>query len=172
MSSSIEAGQRGCSCFFDDDRLDDLLFDPDTDIAQIGTFEHLGIFSTMAAIHVCAIAEHLPALTELYLSTGNIGEASARATADVEAAVHALCREHDVTEEQEQPLRSLHDLGTVLSFDDPESPHHVGDTDILSPEWVAHGKLNPLVTSCATVAQSGSKAASNPGKSGLDPLLQ
>ena len=36
-------------------------------------------------------------------------------------------------------LRFLHDLGTVLNFDDPDSPYQVGDTNILNPEWVTEG---------------------------------
>jgi hypothetical protein len=41
--------------------------------------------------------------------------------------------------EQRRLLRFLHDLGTVLNFDDPDSPYQVGDMNILNPEWVTQG---------------------------------
>jgi GTPase SAR1 family protein len=52
-----------------------------------------------------------------------------------------LCKAQGVDEEREQRglLRVLHDLGTVLNFDDPDSPYQVGDTNILNPEWVTQG---------------------------------
>jgi small GTP-binding protein len=57
------------------------------------------------------------------------------------AEYRRLCLAHGVTHEREQGqlLRFLHDLGTVLNFDDPESPYQVGDTNILHPEWVTEG---------------------------------
>ena len=52
-----------------------------------------------------------------------------------------LCRSHGVTEpgDQESLLRFLHDLGNVLHYDDPDDPYHLGDTNILNPEWVTGG---------------------------------
>jgi internalin A len=52
-----------------------------------------------------------------------------------------ICRSHGVhdTSEQQRLLRFLHDLGTVLNFDDPASSYKLGDTNILNPEWVTEG---------------------------------
>jgi len=52
-----------------------------------------------------------------------------------------ICRKHRVTSEddQRQLIRFLHDLGTVLNYDDPDSPLRLHDTNILNPEWVTEG---------------------------------
>ena len=54
---------------------------------------------------------------------------------------YALCHEHDITEREEQDilLRFLHDLGSVLSFNDPESPYALREMSVLQPEWVTKG---------------------------------
>jgi len=54
---------------------------------------------------------------------------------------YQLCVDKDVNEqgEQDRLLRFLHDLGTVLSFNDPESPYSLRETSVLNPEWVTDG---------------------------------
>ncbi|MBN1436402.1 MAG: GTP-binding protein [Sedimentisphaerales bacterium] len=53
----------------------------------------------------------------------------------------SLCRERAIVAEREQNrlLRFLHDLGSVLNFDDPDDPFELRDTNILNPEWVTGG---------------------------------
>ena len=55
--------------------------------------------------------------------------------------------------EQRRLLRFLHDLGTVLNFDDPESPYQVGDTNILNPEWVTVGVYKIINNNALAQAQ-------------------
>ena len=52
-----------------------------------------------------------------------------------------LCNKHELKEAIDQTtlIRFLHDLGVVLSFDDPDSPYRLQETTILSPEWVTDG---------------------------------
>lgn len=52
-----------------------------------------------------------------------------------------LCVKHGVMESGDQSvlLRFLHDLGSVLNFDDPEDPFELRDTNILNPVWVTTG---------------------------------
>ena len=52
-----------------------------------------------------------------------------------------LCDANGVTDPDDQKhlLRFLHDLGNVLSYGDPQGSHHLGDTNILNPEWVTGG---------------------------------
>jgi len=52
-----------------------------------------------------------------------------------------LCKDNTVTEEKEQQrlLRFLHDLGTVLNYNDPHDPYRLRYTHILNPEWVTDG---------------------------------
>ena len=54
---------------------------------------------------------------------------------------YALCTQNGVTdnEEQDRLLRFLHDLGSVLSFTDPDSPLAVRETSVLNPHWVTQG---------------------------------
>ena len=54
---------------------------------------------------------------------------------------HQLCVKHTVTDPDEQDalLRFLHDLGSVLSFNDPESPYALREMSVLQPEWVTKG---------------------------------
>lgn len=49
-----------------------------------------------------------------------------------------ISSKHGLTDakEQRQLLRFLHDLGSVLNFDDPTDPYGLRDTKILNPEWV------------------------------------
>lgn len=49
-----------------------------------------------------------------------------------------ISSKHGLTDakEQQQLLRFLHDLGSVLNFDDPADPYGLRDTKILNPEWV------------------------------------
>jgi len=49
-----------------------------------------------------------------------------------------ICARHGLNdaEEQKRLLRFLHDLGSVLNFDDPDDPYGLKDTTILNPEWV------------------------------------
>jgi len=53
----------------------------------------------------------------------------------------AICRHQRVlgTRETTRLLRFLHDLGSVLNFDDPDAPFELRDTNILNPEWVTGG---------------------------------
>jgi len=52
-----------------------------------------------------------------------------------------LCQENRVTDQEEQDLllRFLHDLGSVLSFNDPESPLALHEMSVLNPDWVTQG---------------------------------
>lgn len=52
-----------------------------------------------------------------------------------------LCANEHVETDKEQTrlLRFLHDLGSVLNFDDPSDPFELRDTNILNPEWVTGG---------------------------------
>jgi internalin A len=54
---------------------------------------------------------------------------------------YALCHDHEVDERAQQDLllRFLHDLGSVLSFNDPESPYSLREMSVLKPEWVTEG---------------------------------
>jgi len=54
---------------------------------------------------------------------------------------YALCATHSVSgrEEQDVLLRFLHDLGSVLSFNDPESPYALREMSVLQPQWVTTG---------------------------------
>ena len=45
----------------------------------------------------------------------------------------------DKPKNQRQLLRFLHDLGTVLHFDDPDAPYDIHQTQILNPKWVTDG---------------------------------
>jgi GTPase SAR1 family protein len=62
-----------------------------------------------------------------------------------------ICAKHDLNEpgERQQLLRFLHDLGTVLNFDDPADPYGLRETKILNPEWVTRAVYriinNPLL---------------------------
>ncbi|MCA9099304.1 MAG: AAA family ATPase, partial [Planctomycetaceae bacterium] len=49
-----------------------------------------------------------------------------------------ICLKHGLQDPQERKnlLRFLHDLGSVLNFDDPADPYKLRDTKILNPEWV------------------------------------
>ncbi len=60
-----------------------------------------------------------------------------------------LCEVCDVRESEDQDLllRFLHDLGCLLNFDDPDDPYHLGDTNILNPEWVTNGVYKILMNS-------------------------
>lgn len=55
----------------------------------------------------------------------------------------------DNPDERKQLLRFLHDLGSVLNFDDPADPYGLRDTKILNPEWVTKAVYriinNPLL---------------------------
>lgn len=53
----------------------------------------------------------------------------------------ATCRRNGVnnSDEQRRLLRFLHDLGSVLHYDDPEQHYHVHDTRVLNPAWVTGG---------------------------------
>lgn len=52
-----------------------------------------------------------------------------------------VCAAHNLTNTREQArlLRFLHDLGSVLNFDDPDDPFQLRDTNILNPSWVTTG---------------------------------
>jgi internalin A len=52
-----------------------------------------------------------------------------------------ICRRFRVSTPNEitRLLRFLHDLGSVLNFDDPNAPFELRDTNILNPEWVTGG---------------------------------
>ena len=52
-----------------------------------------------------------------------------------------LCEDNTVTDEAEQQrlLRFLHDLGTVLNYNDPHDPYRLRDTHILNAKWVTDG---------------------------------
>jgi len=54
---------------------------------------------------------------------------------------HTLCNENDVPDPKEQDvlLRFLHDLGSILSFTDPDSPLPVREMSVLNPHWVTKG---------------------------------
>jgi len=54
---------------------------------------------------------------------------------------YAMCHQHGITarEEQDLLLRFLHDLGSVLSFNDPESPYALREMSVLRPEWITTG---------------------------------
>ena len=54
---------------------------------------------------------------------------------------YALCGEHGIKNQHEQDilLRFLHDLGSVLSFNDPDNPYALRETSVLNPEWVTQG---------------------------------
>jgi len=54
---------------------------------------------------------------------------------------YKLCADNGVEKQDEQDrlLRFLHDLGTVLSFNDPENPYSLRETSVLNPEWVTDG---------------------------------
>jgi internalin A len=54
---------------------------------------------------------------------------------------YALCVQHGIRDlrEQDALLRSLHDLGSVLSFNDPDNPYALRETSVLNPEWVTQG---------------------------------
>jgi internalin A len=54
---------------------------------------------------------------------------------------YGLCQQHGINdlEEQDRVLRFLHDLGSVLSFNDPENPYALRETSVLNPEWVTQG---------------------------------
>ncbi len=58
-----------------------------------------------------------------------------------QAEYEDTCRRHGVTdmEEQKRLLRFLHDLGSVLHYDDPDQKYNVYDTRVLNPEWVTSG---------------------------------
>jgi internalin A len=51
------------------------------------------------------------------------------------------CSRHGVVDadEQRRLLRFLHDLGSVLHYDDPDQKYNVYDTRVLNPEWVTSG---------------------------------
>ena len=52
------------------------------------------------------------------------------------------CVAHGVNgkSEQESFLRILYALGSVLNFDDPESPYQeLRDTNVLNPDWITDG---------------------------------
>ena len=54
---------------------------------------------------------------------------------------YQLCSDNGVPDlnEQDRLLRFLHDLGSVLCFNDPESPLPVRDMSVLNPHWVTQG---------------------------------
>ena len=56
-------------------------------------------------------------------------------------AYYALCQTHGIDDlrEQDRLLRFLHDLGSVLSFNDPDNPYTLRETSVLNPEWVTQG---------------------------------
>ena len=68
---------------------------------------------------------------------------------------YGLCERHGLPERAEQArlLRFLHDLGSVLNFDDPNDPYALRDTNVLNPEWVTAGVYKVL--NDATVATRG-----------------
>jgi internalin A len=54
---------------------------------------------------------------------------------------YKLCADNGVDKQDEQDLllRFLHDLGTVLNFNDPENPYSLREMNVLNPEWVTEG---------------------------------
>ena len=96
-----------------------------------------------------AIIEHVNALPHVYDPVPNSfflikqeleAMAQARDYLD-EHEYRSLCEKHgvDAADDQNLLLRFLHDLGNVLNYADPDSPHDVRDTNILNPEWVTRG---------------------------------
>ncbi|MBI5091106.1 MAG: leucine-rich repeat domain-containing protein [Candidatus Hydrogenedentes bacterium] len=54
---------------------------------------------------------------------------------------YTLCHDNGVRErdQQDRLLRFLHDLGSVLSFTDPDSPLPLREMSVLNPHWVTQG---------------------------------
>jgi len=59
---------------------------------------------------------------------------------------YTLCVKNNVTDQKEQDhlLRFLHDLGSVLSFNDPDSPFQLREMSVLNPLWVTKGVYKVL----------------------------
>ena len=76
-----------------------------------------------------------------------------------------ICARHALNNATEQDLllRFLHELGTVLNFDDPDSPYNLRDTHILNPKWVTEGVYDVL-NNAGIMRHGGTFAASRLGK--------
>jgi internalin A len=59
---------------------------------------------------------------------------------------YALCAKHKVEtrREQDRLLRFLHDLGSVVCFNDPDSPYQLREMSVLNPAWVTKGVYKVL----------------------------
>ena len=57
------------------------------------------------------------------------------------AEYQEACGAHGIERKQDQEsfLRILHSLGSMLNYDDPDSPYALRDTNVLKPEWVVDG---------------------------------
>jgi internalin A len=58
----------------------------------------------------------------------------------------SLCTRHKVEtrKEQERLLRFLHDLGSILCFNDPTNPYQLREMSVLNPAWVTQGVYKVL----------------------------
>ncbi|OHB64560.1 MAG: hypothetical protein A2Y76_11060 [Planctomycetes bacterium RBG_13_60_9] len=59
---------------------------------------------------------------------------------------YSLCTRHNVQTQKEQDrlLRFLHDLGSILCFNDPDSPYQLREMSVLNPAWVTRGVYRVL----------------------------
>ncbi|ETW94358.1 MAG: hypothetical protein ETSY2_49915 [Candidatus Entotheonella gemina] len=80
-------------------------------------------------------------------------------------AYQNLCRVHDLEDEQDQYklIRFLHDLGTVLNFDDPDDPYQLRDTNILNPVWLTQA-IYRMINSDALAQREGEVEVSQLGR--------
>jgi internalin A len=80
---------------------------------------------------------------------------------------YTLCGKEGLALEREQNalLRFLHDLGSVLSFNDPANPYQLRQRSVFNPSWVTLGVYRVL--NSVEVAKAGGVL----GKNGLERIL-
>lgn len=73
------------------------------------------------------------------------------------AAYERICLENGLENQRDREvlLRFLHDLGSVLNFNDRESPYRLRDTNVLKPEWVTRGVYDILLKSRTYMQEDG-----------------
>ena len=71
-------------------------------------------------------------------------------------AYEEICQESGIDEPDSQStlLRFLHDLGSVLNFNDPNDPYELQDTNILNPLWVT-GAVYKIINNASLMQREG-----------------
>ena len=108
-------------------------------------------------IHGAAMKHVFDPLPEEYFEVKKRLEERARAENYIDIReYYALCVKHGVTASGEQDglLRFLHDLGSVLSFNDPGSPYALREMSVLNPDWVTKG-VYKILNDKALAKESG-----------------